>query len=201
MWIKICGITRLQDAMYAESLGASAIGFIFASSPRQIDAFKAAEISRSVGIAKVGVFVDASLATIQQTVERCQLDYVQMHGNESPDFCHAINVPVIKAFRLKNIAMLRQLKKYNVYRILLDAYVPGQMGGTGVTINNQFLSQIENFSNMILAGGIHAGNVRDFLAYHPFGVDVSSGVESEPGIKDKAKMEKLFVVIREYTGQ
>jgi phosphoribosylanthranilate isomerase len=199
MWVKICGITRLQDALAAQALGASAIGFVFAPSPRQIDIVNAAEIAHFIKIAKVGVFVDSSPMIIQNAVERCHLDIIQLHGNETAEFCSTMHGRSIKAFRFKDETVLCEMKKYSgLWKLLLDAYSPGKMGGTGVTINHNLLHRIDNFCDIILAGGIHEENVRDFLAYNPFGLDVSSGVESEPGIKDSKKMENLFNIIKEY---
>jgi phosphoribosylanthranilate isomerase len=199
VWVKICGITRIQDALLAESLGASAIGFVFAASPRQITVDKAAIIAGSVKIAQVGVFVDASLENVQQIKDRCGLDIVQLHGNESPDFCNAVGGRVIKAFRLRDRNVLSHIKKYDgIWKILLDAYVPGMSGGTGRQIQSDVLNAVDDFSNIILAGGIGAGNVQAYRAYRPFGLDVSSSLESEPGIKERCKMEELFTQLNQF---
>jgi phosphoribosylanthranilate isomerase len=199
MWVKICGITRLQDALLAESLGASAIGFVFTESPRQITIDKAATIARSVKIARVGVFVDASLESVQQIKDRCRLDIVQLHGNESPDFCNAVGGRVIKAFRLRDRTVLSQIKSYKgIWKILLDAHVTGMPGGTGRQIQSDLLHAVKDFSNIILAGGIGAGNVQAYRAYGPFGLDVSSSLESEPGIKERCKMEELFTQLNRF---
>ena len=194
--MKICGITRLQDALLAESLGASAIGFVFAASPRRVDMDRAADIARAISIEKVGVFVNAGLDTVLETKRACGLDVIQLHGDESPHFCRAVGGRVIKALRFKDESVLHRAQDFgNVWKILLDAYVPGIFGGSGQSIKSGLLRQVADFSHIILAGGIAASNVKEFMSHHPFGLDVSSGVESEAGIKDEAKMNGLFQLL------
>jgi len=195
MWVKICGITRLEDALLAEELGADAIGFIFAPSPRQMDPFGAAAIAKQLcHVAKVGVFVDREIGEIQEIRALCRLDAVQLHGNESPEFCRSLGGTMIKALRVRNETSLAQIAAYSgVWKVLLDAYDPGKLGGTGKWISADLLRSQPDFSRVILAGGITPENVLELIgAFKPFGIDVSSGVESAQGIKDRHKMGLLF---------
>ena len=199
MWIKICGITRLEDACLVEQMGADAIGFIFTKSPRQIDVTTAAQISKHLHfVSKVGVFVNQSIAEVQEIRQQCELDVVQLHGDESPEFCQSVGGTVIKSFRLKDKSTLHKIKDYSkVWKILLDAYVPGKMGGTGKSINIKLVREIKDCSRIILAGGLNPGNVAAITGeLSPFGIDVSSGVEQSPGIKDPQKLEQLFQAVK-----
>ncbi len=197
MWVKICGITRREDVVLAKELGADAAGFVFAPSPRRITAEKAADICGSLnGIAKVGVFVDAPLQDIKQIRRQCRLDIIQLHGDESPQYCRDLGGCVIKALSFKDRNTLDGLYGFNgVWRIILDAHVKGRRGGTGRRIKNLLLQEISDFSRIILAGGLNADNVSEIKPYHPFGIDLSSGVEKSPGIKDAEKMQRLFTVL------
>lgn len=194
MWVKICGMTRLKDARLAQDLGADAIGYIFAKSPRKITPLLASAISNNIKITKVGVFVNKPLEEIQAIRKECSLDIIQLHGEESPAFCDALGGKIIKAFRIKDEKSLARMKDYPmVWKFLLDAFVPGQRGGTGKRINTFLLEKIENPSQIILAGGLNPENVGQTLKnFSPFGIDVSSGVEKSPGIKDAEKLKNLF---------
>ncbi len=199
MWVKICGITRLEDALLAEELGADAVGFIFAPSPRQIDPFAAARIADDLHhVAKVGVFVNRSMSEIQEIRSLCHLDLVQLHGNESPKFCRSLGGTVIKALRVRDETSLAQIAAYDqVWKMLLDSYDPNKRGGTGKRINAELLRSQQDFSRIILAGGITPENVAELIGtFQPFGVDVSSGVENAPGIKDHDKLQLLFRMIQ-----
>lgn len=197
MWVKICGITRLTDAQLAQELGADAIGFIFAKSPRQITPLLASAIGDEIRTVRVGVFVNQPLEEIKAIRKKCDLDIIQLHGDESPEFCDALGGKIIKAFSMKNENSLAQIDDYPMaWKILIDAYVPGQRGGTGKRINTLLLNKINNPSQIILAGGLNPQNIRQTLKnLHPFGIDVSSGVEKSPGIKDADKLRELFAKI------
>jgi len=197
MWIKICGITHSEDATKAAELGADAIGFIFANSPRQIDISSAAKISQNIKIPRVGVFVNAELKNIIDIRKHCNLDIIQLHGDESPEFCNALGGTIIKAFRVKNSESLIKIKLYsNIWKILLDAYVPGQSGGTGEKINPRYLTDLD-LSNIILAGGITPDNIKEIIQqYSPFGIDVSSGIEDSPGKKNHQKMKYVIETVK-----
>lgn len=197
MWVKICGITRLEDALAAEEMGADAIGFIFATSPRQIRPEIAAQICEHIKRAKkVGVFVNSDVEELKRIKSLCGLDIIQLHGEESADLCRSLGGLLIKAFRARNRSIVSDILEFqDAWKLLLDAYVPGQRGGTGRQIDEEILRLIEDYSRVILAGGINAENVASILYYRPFGIDVSSGVESEPGTKDLKKMKQLFNAI------
>ena len=197
MWLKICGITRHSDALRAQECGADAIGFVFADSPRHIDVAKAEKISRKIHIPSVGVFVNEKLEHILEIRKRCALDIIQLHGDETPEFCEALGGAIIKAFRVKNKETLEKIKSYtNIWKILLDAYVPGKAGGTGKRIDSQYLTG-KDLSGIILAGGIKPDNVEFILQqFKPYGLDVSSGIEESPGIKDLNKMENLIKTVK-----
>jgi phosphoribosylanthranilate isomerase len=198
MWIKICGITRLEDARMAEDLGADAIGFIFAPSPRQIEPGDAAEIADRVRVTRIGVFVDPTLEELEKTMSVCPLDKIQLHGRETPQFCRSVAAETIKGLRIRDRGIVESLPAYSgVWKILLDAYVPGKMGGTGRIIPEDLLQLFPSFDDIILAGGIGAANISGlFRRYRPFGFDISSSVEFSPGQKDAEKLKDLFNTIK-----
>lgn len=202
-WIKICGITNVKDALEAISLGADALGFIFAPSPRRLAPDRAQEIigeilSRtSSRPCKVGVFVNEEAEEVRRIAVSLGLDAVQLHGDESPEYCRGLPWPVIKTFSVKNSISLNEMEKYPLERILLDAYVPGQRGGGGRTFPWQAAVEIRRRKNFILSGGLHPGNVGAAIRLlKPLGVDVSSGVEKSPGIKDHEKMRQFVEEVR-----
>ena len=195
--VKICGFTRLEDALVAEGLGASAVGFVFYSeSPRYINPEKARNISEQLGpfIARVGVFVDEEPATILRIVETVQLSAIQLHGLEEPDYITGLKkIPIIKAFRVSNAFNQEELKRYDVNAFLLDTYDADSYGGTGRVFDWKNAYKCRNHGRIILAGGLDASNVCEAVRIaRPWGVDVSSGVESSAGIKDPEKMEAFF---------
>lgn len=195
--IKICGITRLEDAQAAAGLGADAIGFIFyEKSPRYIAPREAALISVAMPplLARVGVFVDAPAATIQSAIEQCGLTAVQLHGVETPEFCRQFTVPVVKAFRIQDASSLALLSHYPTEAWLLDSYVPGQSGGTGTCFHWELAEQARTLGRPIfLAGGLTSENAAQAVCQvNPYALDVSSGVESAPGIKDHDKINAFI---------
>jgi phosphoribosylanthranilate isomerase len=199
--IKICGITRVEDALLAEEWGAFAVGFIFyPKSPRSVAPETAQTISRRLGksILRVGVFVDAPLETVRDTISAAGLNAVQLHGAESPEYAQALKdgVTVIKAFRVGEDFDPAVLHSYRTDFFLLDTFVQGNQGGTGKTFNWRRALPCREYGNILLAGGLHAGNVCEAIRIAaPWGVDISSGVESAPGIKDARKMKALFHAI------
>ncbi len=202
--IKICGITRPEDARKAVELGIDALGFNFyPGSPRYISPRKAKAISRQLPpfVSLIGVFVNEKEEIIREIAAFSLLNAVQLHGEESPEFVDTLNLPVIKAFRIKEERDIEQMKNFSgkVKAFLLDAYTPGQKGGTGKTFNWELARKAKELGvPIILAGGINAGNVHEAIqAVHPYAVDVASGVEKEPGIKDFSEMEKLVNRIKE----
>ncbi len=194
--VKICGNTQFKDAKLAVELGADALGFIFyRKSPRYVSVQKAREIIAQLPpfIETVGVFVNETAERINRTVERCGLDAVQLHGDESPVFCRKIQCKVIKAFRLKDAASLAQVSNYIVRGILVDAFSPDAYGGTGKTCDWNLVKRAKKFGPVILAGGLTPDNVEEGIrVVKPWAVDVCSGVEKSPGKKDSKKL-RLFI--------
>ena len=200
--VKICGITRLEDALEAAALGADALGFMFYErSSRRISVVDAESICRQLPkrVSRVGVFVDATRETIEAAIARCGLDFVQLHGSESPEFCASIKgALVIKAFRMADETSLDALGRYQTSFWLLDSHVPGAQGGTGITFNWELARKARALNTpFLLAGGLTPQNVGDAVKWlRPAGVDVSSGVESAPGKKDGMKMKSFIESVR-----
>ncbi len=198
--VKICGLTNYEDAAAAMDMGADLLGFNFyPKSPRFITAKKASDIINKLPgfIDIAGVFVNASLEQIQETISRCQLDWVQLHGNESPQFCRSLgslNVRTMKALRVKEKSDIRQAENYFTDAVLLDAFHPEKYGGTGLTFDWNIVGHINK--RVFLAGGINPDNAEAAVELGVYGIDVCSGVEAEPGRKDHKKMKKLFDNIR-----
>ncbi|HWM08083.1 MAG TPA: phosphoribosylanthranilate isomerase [Solirubrobacteraceae bacterium] len=198
--VKICGITRPEDAELAVSLGAWAIGFIlWPQSKRAADPAVAAGISRAMRrrVELVGVFVNPTLDEVVQASEAIGFTYVQLHGDEGPAFCTAVaertGARVIKALRIASGADIRSAQRYHTDLHLLDAAAGSAYGGTGRTWDWRLLAHRHSSVPMILSGGLEPGNVAEAVAAaHPWGVDVASGVESAPGIKDPAKVEAFI---------
>jgi phosphoribosylanthranilate isomerase len=207
LFVKVCGITRLQDADLAAELGASAIGFIFwAGSPRYLAPEDARGIVRrkAAGVKAVGVFVDESVERVQQIADLVGLDFVQLHGSESAEYCTTVvsgfsrtstNVErrVIKSIGLKDGAPLDLDEFDEDILILLDAHDPTLHGGTGRTIDWEGARRVAASRRTILSGGLNPENIgRAVAAVRPYGVDVSSGVESAPGVKDAIRLKHFF---------
>jgi phosphoribosylanthranilate isomerase len=195
--VKICGITRLPDALAAADSGADALGFVFyKGSPRCIAVQGAKAIIQALPpwISRVGVFVNETGEVIRQIAEACQLTCIQLHGLESPAFCQQFSLPVVKAFRVQNESILEQASQFETSAWLLDSYVPGQLGGTGAVFNWQWARQAkEKGRPVILAGGLTPENIANAVrSVEPYGVDVSSGVKSSPGIKDIPRMRDFI---------
>lgn len=195
--VKICGITNLEDALVAVQAGADALGFIFfPKSPRFVPARTAAEITARLpaSLLKVGVFVDEPIESARRIMAEAGLTHAQLHGAESPEYCAQSPLPVIKALRVKDQSSLASLSQYQVHAFLLDSYVPGQHGGTGEKFNWDLAIQAKAFGpRILLAGGLTPENVAEAVAtVRPYGVDVSSGVESSPGRKDHAKVREFI---------
>jgi phosphoribosylanthranilate isomerase len=204
--IKICGITNLEDARLAADLGAHALGFIFyPKSPRAVRPDAAREIIRNLPplVMTVGVFVDEEVATVRETAARAGLDWVQLHGQESPEYCRSIGCRVIKGFRIKDPGSLNPLPGYRdaVQAFLLDTYKAGTAGGTGETFDWTLARQAKEWGPIILAGGLNPENVAQAITIaQPEAVDVASGVEAAPGKKDPEKLRAFFEAIKEVGG-
>ena len=219
MYIKICGLTKLDQAQAIAQMGANALGFICVpSSPRYISAAAIGQItskltnsnltSFSDRLDLVGVFLNASASEIYETLELGGLNAVQLHGDESPEFCYEMRshleknkpyVKLIKALRVKDQAGLEQAKLFSdaVDVILLDAYDPQMAGGTGKTLDWQMLRDFRPNCQWWLAGGLSHKNVAEAIALvSPNGVDVSSGVELSAGDKDLSKVKKFIAIAK-----
>ena len=200
--IKICGITNASDALAAVELGADALGFmLYSGSTRAVDRPLVAAIIRDLPpfIAKVGVFVDADEEQVRAAIEECGLDTLQFHGNESPQFCRLFQpLKTFKAFRIHDASALKALVEYKTDAWLLDSHVPGRPGGTGVTFDWSLARQAKSHGRpIILAGGLSVANVAEAVRQvRPFGLDVSSGVESKPGKKDHSKVADFILRAR-----
>ena len=194
--IKICGITRPEDAVAAAVAGVDAIGLVFyTGSPRQVDAETARTI---VGVlppfvCKVGLFVDADTATVESILRAVPLDVLQFHGHEPPEYCRRYGKPYIKALRMgEGVDLLAGENTYHdAQALLLDTHVPGLAGGTGRTFNWESVPAGLRLP-VVLAGGLDATNVGSAIRQlHPYAVDVSGGVEAAPGVKDQRKIEEF----------
>lgn len=199
--IKICGITNLDDARAAADAGADALGFMFfQGSPRYIPVETAAGIVPQISpfVLRVGVFVNPSEELVYEAIAQCGLNLLQFHGEEPSDFCRQFGVMSMKAFRIRDEASLEALANYQTDAFLLDSYVAGQHGGTGERFNWDLAIKAREFGRPIfLAGGLNSGNVKDAIQQvRPFGVDVSSGVESSPGKKDHEKIRAFISAAR-----
>ena len=201
--VKICGITRLEDGLLASELGAWAIGFIFVkASPRYIEPEKAAEIIKFLpeNVQKIGVFANNFVDEILNFVNESKITQIQLHGDETPEFCTTLQektgLPIIKAFRIKNSSSLQAINPYKdtVSSILLDSYSEKELGGTGKSFDSDIAIEAKHFGMpIILAGGVNPDNIKNLVIKTvPYGVDISSGVESSKGIKDHNKLKELF---------
>ncbi len=197
--VKICGITSYEDAEIAVNYGASAIGMIFhKESPRYIYPQKVADWISYIPakVKKVGVFVNEKQKNIKTIVEELSLDYIQLHGYESSEYCNKMIRPVIKAFHVGTDFDPAVLRNFQVHAFLFDTYQKGKPGGTGRSFNWGLISGLKTDTPIILSGGLNPDNINEGIeTVQPSAVDVNSGVESKPGIKDKVKMEKLFNTI------
>ncbi|MFZ5453949.1 MAG: phosphoribosylanthranilate isomerase [Thermodesulfobacteriota bacterium] len=200
--IKICGITNLEDALLAAELGADALGFIFyPPSPRSVtpDAAQAIIAQLPPLVTTVGVFVDEAAARVKELAGAVGLDWVQLHGLETPEYCRALDRRVIKVFRIQDAASLERLKDYQgaAQAFLLDTYKKGQVGGTGETFNWDLAIEAKQNGPIILAGGLTPENVAQAIAFvQPWAVDVASGVEASPGKKDPENLRAFFAKVR-----
>jgi len=206
--IKMCGTTRLEDALTAVSLGVDALGFIFyQKSPRYIEPEKAQKIVAQLPpfVDCVGVFVNASVEEIEKTQKIVGLSHLQLHGSESTEFCQALQkrLPyclLLKAFRVSEKSKREDFADYAsvVSGFLLDTYVQGEPGGTGKVFDWSIISKFDLSRPLILAGGLHADNIEDALdKAAPYAVDINSGVEAAPGIKDHRKLAETIRKVAE----
>jgi phosphoribosylanthranilate isomerase len=200
MFVKVCGITRLDDALHAIEHGATALGFVFwPRSPRFISAHHAAEIIGELpeDVTTVGVFVNESIDGIRSVATNTGIIAVQLHGDEPPAFAHAIGHPILRSAHVDNAADLSEAWPEPT-TLLVDAADPIRRGGTGQTVDWSRAAALARERPIVLAGGLTPDNVADAVAaVRPYGVDVSSGVEAAPGVKDHKKVAQFLANARQ----
>jgi phosphoribosylanthranilate isomerase len=187
--VKICGLTNLEDALAAVEYGADALGFVFAPSPRRVMPEVVGKIVAGLPpfVTRVGVFVNAELVEIRQTMSLCGLDLVQLHGKEGSDLCASLFPRVIKVFNPGNLPPLSELEKYQAAAVMLD-----KEKGAGIE-HWSIARDMRRHVRLILAGGLTPENVAQAIRVtQPYAVDVSSGVEEKPGRKDHSKMKDFI---------
>ena len=198
--VKICGIKNLNDAIFAVDYGADAIGFVFAKSIRKVSKEKARAIVRKLPpfVTTVGLFVNETAENIEAASRYCGLDAIQLHGNEPPNIINKLkNFKTIKAFRIQNEKDITPIKKYKPSAILLDGYSENKMGGTGISFDWKIVRKLKTSIPVIVAGGLtHLNVLQAIKIVNPYGVDVSSGVETKPGQKDKRLIRKFIDAVK-----
>jgi len=200
--VKVCGITNLEDALAAIQLGADAIGFVFAKSPRHVSIQEAERIIEKLPpfVNFTGLFVNANRKVVEKTIKTCKIDTLQFHGEESNGYCSYFKRThkVVKAFRIKDKKILDLLLNYDVDGYLLDTYIEGAAGGTGKIFDWNLAKRAKTLvSPVILSGGLNPGNVAQAIKkVRPYAVDVSSGIEKRPGKKDLRLMKEFIKVVR-----
>jgi phosphoribosylanthranilate isomerase len=206
MKVKICGFTNKNDVLNAIALNVDAIGFIFyENSPRYISIEKMESFIVDIPpfLHTFGVFVNASKEYILEAFHRCKLSGIQLHGEEPPEFCMNFSVPTVKALRIKNESDIHQIPKYKgcVNGILLDTKVEKIHGGSGKTFDWGLAIKGKAYDiPLLLSGGINSNNIEKAIKMvNPYGIDISSGVEKEPGIKDYHKMKEIVAVIKNHS--
>ena len=199
--VKICGITNVDDALAALSAGANFLGFVFAESPRKVDASTAKHIRRILGgdVRTVGVFTEES-DDVLRIIDECELSFAQLHGGQSEEFAQRIGAGrVIRAVRVKGERTIAGLELFpNAASYLLDTYREALAGGTGETFDWDLAVQAKSFGKpILLSGGLNPGNVFEAVRrVQPFAADVSSGIEASPGIKDHEKIKEFIENVR-----
>jgi phosphoribosylanthranilate isomerase len=200
--VKICGVTRLEDALLAARLGADALGFNFwPGSRRYVHPEAARAIVRALPplVTAVGVFVNPTRDEVLRAVEASGITVAQLHGDEPPELAASLPLPVIKAIRVSGRDALAALAAYDVQGVLLDAPAPGY-GGSGTTFDWALAAEVAASRPILLAGGLSPDNVAEAIrAVRPWGVDVASGVEASPGVKDPEKLRRFIDAAKEPT--
>lgn len=197
--VKICGLTRLEDAGWANELLPDYVGFMFAESRRRVTPEAAARIAEKIdqGVKRVGVFVNPAMDEIREVLDTCPLDVLQLHGEETPEFCEKTGIPVWKAFRMRAPEVLTELDAYRVDAYLLDGWHPESHGGTKTTFPWEWAERYDfEDKKVVLAGGLTVQNVAEAIRrVQPWAVDVSSGVETA-GIKNTARIAAFMERVR-----
>jgi phosphoribosylanthranilate isomerase len=198
--VKICGITRPEDAFFAVDEGVDALGFMFyKESPRYIDPETAKGIILALPpfVKVVGVFVNEDPERIVSIVHSCSIDLIQLHGDETPEFCNSLPGQKIKAIRVKDHESLKAMQGFRVSAFLLDTYRPEKRGGTGEAFDWRLAVRAKRYGRLVLAGGLNPQNVAKAIEFvKPYGVDVSTGVEISPGRKDRMLIRNFLSEVR-----
>lgn len=204
--IKICGVTSLADARMCIDAGADALGFNFApTSPRCLTLAAAAAISGELrmdtSVLRVGVFVDADATLLERAKPEAGLDCLQLHGDESPELLARFLPHAYKALRVRGASIVAEAARYPGEHLLLDAYVPGAHGGTGARFDWELATELAQIRKLTLAGGLTPENVAQAIqVVRPYCVDVASGVESSPGVKDPERVAAFVRAVRSALG-
>lgn len=200
--VKICGLTNADDYRLAQRLGADYSGFIFfPASPRAIAPGRAVEIVEQCpgSNQRVGVFVNESIAAVRNVFALVKLDIVQLHGDESPQYCRELELPFWKVLRSKTATDLAALEDFGAAVFLLEAFSPSAHGGTGQRCAAELVDlAIKSGRPIVVAGGVNADNISEILSWRPFAVDVCSSLEEYPGKKDRAKMALFFKNLKKW---
>lgn len=198
--VKICGITNPEDALFCQKLGVTALGFVFAESKRRVTVEQVYRITSRLSplLVKVGVFVDEDPFRIREIMRNCRLDLAQLHGKETPNDCEILEGRVIKGFRAGKDSPDPVWRGAAIRGVLLDSYSAGSAGGTGKTFDWKLAAEYRDLGfPLILAGGLNPDNIEAAIrTVRPDGVDLSSGVEKEPGVKDSEKITQLMERIK-----
>jgi phosphoribosylanthranilate isomerase len=193
--VKICGLTRAADVELAIDAGADVVGFIFAPSPRRVDASQAAVLAQmAAGRARrVGLFMNPQAGEVEQALASVDLDLLQFHGQEDNGFCRSFGLPFLKAISMLDESADRAILSYpDAVGVLLDSHAPGGAGGTGETFD--WNRRVDCDKPIWLAGGLQPDNVAEAVQrFQPYAVDVSSGVESSPGHKDESRVRQFII--------
>ena len=196
--VKICGLTRMKDIEYVNHAHPGYVGFVFAKSRRRVTPCIAREMIKNLdpAIKKVGVFVNEDAEKVNEVAELCNLDIIQLHGEETPYYCTMIHKPIWKAVRIKDSVHFEQFEQYNAEAILLDTFSAKAYGGSGEAFDWNVAKGIGEKYKIILAGGINRENMFEAIdIVHPYCIDVSSGVETE-GVKDDMKIKNIIDKVR-----
>jgi phosphoribosylanthranilate isomerase len=194
---KVCGITNPEDGLFAAKSGADAIGLVFAESPRKVSVEEAREIAAMLpdGVLKVGVFVNEEPEEVLSVAREVGLDYVQLHGEETPEtvtFLREGGVKVMKALRVRDEGSLAALERYGADLIMLDAWSEKVRGGTGERFDWALAKSLKGRGNIVVSGGLNPENVREAISFfEPYGVDASSSLEEAPGKKNEERVRRF----------
>ncbi|MDP8951639.1 MAG: phosphoribosylanthranilate isomerase [Actinomycetota bacterium] len=201
-FVKVCGITNPGDARSAAEYGADAIGLVFAKSPRRVGVDEARKVSAALpqGVLKVGVFVNERPQMVLQIAAEVGLDYVQLHGDETPEAVAAVReggLRVIKALRVRDAEFLETMGRYGADLFLLDAYSEKARGGTGERFEWGVAKTLKGRDNILVSGGLTPENVREAIRFfEPYGVDASSSLEEAPGKKNVERVRRFVVAAK-----